>query len=325
MFNFRSINDLNRSVIDNLHKLPQDIELIAGIPRSGLLAANIIALHLNLPLTDLDGLIERRMIDYGNRIDINRFKERDLWNKKILVIDDSVLTGNTMLRAKQKLSAIDLKNEVTYCTVYTSSNCHSIVDIFFEKIRGNRIFEWNVMHSKIMMQSCVDIDGVLCVDPTEEENDDGERYENFILNATSLRIPSAKIRYLVTCRLEKYRALTETWLATHGIEYEKLIMMNLPSKEARIASGGHASFKADVYMATNARLFIESNNSQANEIAKIANKPVLCIGTQKMVYPSIVPYATKRILGDPISIYRRLKMLISWFNRHLFDISPPNS
>jgi orotate phosphoribosyltransferase len=229
-----------------------------------------------------------------------------------------------MLKAKQKLSAVDLKNEVIYCTVYASPTAHSIVDIFFEKIRSDRVFEWNVMHSKIMTQSCVDIDGVLCVDPTEEENDDGERYKNFLLNATSLRIPSVKIKCLVTCRLEKYRAQTETWLADHGVEYEKLIMMNLPSKQARQASGDHASFKADVYISTNAKLFIESNNSQANEIARIANKPVLCIESQKMVYPSIVPYATKRVLRDPFSIYRRIKLFINRFNRYLFDINPPN-
>jgi uncharacterized HAD superfamily protein len=325
MLNFRSINDLNRSIVNNLHKLPHDIELIVGIPRSGLLVANIIALHLNLPLTDLDGLVEGRMINYGNRIDMDRFKERGLCNKKVLVVDDSVLSGSTMLEAIRKLSAIDSKNEIIYCTVFASPDTHSIVDIFFEEIRGDRIFEWNLMHSKIMTQSCVDIDGVLCVDPTEEENDDGERYESFLLNATPLRLPSVKIKCLVTCRLEKYRMQTESWLAAHGVEYEKLIMMDLPSKEARQASGDHASLKGNVYISTNARLFIESDNRQANGIARIANKPVLCIETQKMVYPSIVPYTTKRILRDPFTIFRRIKLFINRFNRYLLDINPPNS
>jgi hypothetical protein len=31
----RSLSDLNETIISNLHNLPQDIELVAGIPRSG--------------------------------------------------------------------------------------------------------------------------------------------------------------------------------------------------------------------------------------------------------------------------------------------------
>ena len=160
---------------------------------------------------------------------------------------------------------------------------------------------------------------------TEEENDDGERYKHFLLSTIPLRIPSVKIKYLVTCRLEKYRTLTKKWLFAHEVEFDNLIMMDLPNKEARQASGGHALFKADVYKSTNARLFIESNNKQANEIAKISNKPVLCIDTQQMVYPSFAEYAVRKIYRDPFSVYRRMKIFINWFNRHLFDISPPNS
>jgi hypothetical protein len=80
MINYRDINDLNRAIIRSLQKIPKNIGLVVGIPRSGLLVANIIALHLNLPLTDLDDLVEGRMIRYGNRIDMDRFKERDLCN-----------------------------------------------------------------------------------------------------------------------------------------------------------------------------------------------------------------------------------------------------
>ena len=324
MFNFRSINDLNKAIISGLHKLPRDVGLIVGIPRSGLLAANIIALHLNLPMTDLDGLLEGRIIDCGNRIKQSGYNKRKLFSKKILVVDDSILLGNTMLKTKQRISAAALNNDLIYCAIYTSPNTRTIVDIYFEVIRGDRIFEWNVMHSKVMTQSCVDIDGVLCVDPTEEENDDGERYRHFLLNTKPLRIPSVKINSLVTCRLEKYRSLTEKWLQTYGVEFEKLIMMDLPNKEARKASGRHASFKAEAYQSTKVRLFIESNYRQAAEIAKITNKPVLCTDAMQMVYPSTAQYATRKIFKDPISVFRRMRILRNWFNSHLFDINPPN-
>lgn len=51
----------------------------------------------------------------------------------------------------------------------------------------------------------MDIDGVLCADPTPEENDDGEKYRHFLLNTPPLFIPKVTIGTLVTSRLEKYR------------------------------------------------------------------------------------------------------------------------
>lgn len=32
-----------------------------------------------------------------------------------------------------------------------------------------------------LLKTCFDLDGVFCVDPTWEENDDGEKYRKFIL------------------------------------------------------------------------------------------------------------------------------------------------
>lgn len=59
--NYRSIVDLNSDIKKWISELPNDLDLIVGIPRSGLLVANLLALHLNLPLTDVEGLIENRI------------------------------------------------------------------------------------------------------------------------------------------------------------------------------------------------------------------------------------------------------------------------
>ena len=64
---YRSIAELDDDVVDWLHRLPRDLELIVGVPRSGLLAASMLALHLNLPLTDVEGLIEGRVLQSGPR------------------------------------------------------------------------------------------------------------------------------------------------------------------------------------------------------------------------------------------------------------------
>ena len=64
--NFRTISDLNKTINDNLHRIPQDIDIVVGVPRSGMLAASIISLLLNLPLSDLESFIRGELYTNGN-------------------------------------------------------------------------------------------------------------------------------------------------------------------------------------------------------------------------------------------------------------------
>lgn len=324
MINYRSIKDLNAAIIKGIPNLPGDIGLIAGIPRSGLLAANILALHLNLQLTDIQGLMEKRVIESGERCK-TKHRNRYLHSKRtILVVDDSVASGNTMRKAKQKLSNLNIENNVIYCGIYASSESKHHVDLHFEEIRGDRVFEWNLMNSWVMGQSCTDLDGVLCEDPTEEKNDDGERYKKFIMEAKPLLIPSRKMKCIVTCRLEKYRSQTEEWLKSQGIEYGSLVMMDFPDKEARLRANCHAAFKAQAYNKTQARLFIESSLKQAVDITKITKKPVLCIENQQMVYPRSMSYGLVRVQEKMGVTKRNLKKLMDLIAFRLMNMHPPD-
>jgi hypothetical protein len=49
-------------MLDSLCRLPRNLEVIVGAPRSGMLVANLLALHLNLPMTDIEGLLGSRLI-----------------------------------------------------------------------------------------------------------------------------------------------------------------------------------------------------------------------------------------------------------------------
>ena len=42
---YRNIADLNRVILKRLNILPRDFDLIVGIPRSGMLPANLLALY----------------------------------------------------------------------------------------------------------------------------------------------------------------------------------------------------------------------------------------------------------------------------------------
>ena len=101
-----------------------------------------------------------------------------------------------------------------------------------EVVGQPRFFQWNLIHHPWLKYACLHIDGVLCADPTADENDDGERYHRFLTTAP-LYVASQTIGWLVTSRLEKHRARTEQWLANQGIQYDNLIMQDVASNRER--------------------------------------------------------------------------------------------
>lgn len=301
--NYRSVADLNSDIKSMIPKLPDDLDLIVGIPRSGLLTAMLLGLHLNLPVTDVNGLIEGRVIQAGNRLDSELLTDLSE-ARNILVIDDSVLSGGQIKEVKMKLESVGNSPQINYAAVYSSLQGHKYVDYYYEIVESPRIFEWNLMHHSLLSNSCVDIDGVLCRDPTSQENDDGEEYKEFLINVEPRYIPTKKIGWLVTCRLEKYRKLTESWLAKHNIKYNHLIMMDLPDKKTRVRLGNHASFKSDVYKSTEAVLFIESSYQQARDIARRVGRPVFCTEIGEMINPGFMAKNLdrgNRFINDVIS------------------------
>lgn len=311
--NYRSIADLSDTIRNNLDKIPRDIDLVVGIPRSGMLAANIIALSLNLKVIDLSGFLSDTPLHHGlirktRSAKVNRPSQA----QKVLIVDDSIDTGASLKEARSLVEKSKYAHSqvVLYCTIYASLNHSYSPDIIFEIVRQPRLFEWNVMHREFTNKSCFDIDGVLCTDPSKEENDDGEAYNDFLLNSLPLHNPTYPLGHLVTSRLEKYRKQTEEWLAKHEVAYEKLHMLDLPDGETRRKLGCHASFKAKVYKSLGgSELFIESDDTQAREISKLSGKPVLCITTQKMYTPTIsgalIHQHSKRFLRRVINKIRR--------------------
>ena len=316
---YRSVADLNDAVLRNVRRLPRGIDLVVGIPRSGLLAGNLLSLALNLPLTDPDGLLARRLLSAGRTrrhagMDLERSAGR-----KIVLVDDTIQSGQSMREMRDRIAAAGRGFEVVTCAVYGPRSTHPDADLVLEAVPQPRLFQWNVMHHALLGQACVDIDGVLCCDPTAAENDDGPAYRAFLLGAAPLLVPTLPIGVLVTSRLEKYRPETEAWLESAGIRYGRLVMLDLASREERLALRGHGAWKADIYRRSDALLFIESEQAQAQEIARIAGKPVLCIESQTMIAPDplspialaqsvrLLP-ARLRAAHSPLTSLTRLKL-----------------
>ena len=251
--NFISYAQLYDDIIEFSHKLPHDLDAVVGIPRSGLVPASILATHMNLKLGVLcDGSI--LILDGGVR-DTNH-----AYNK-ILVLDDSIDSGHTIEKAMADLSRSGLT--IHYGCIYSNPECSLQVEFIARKLKQPRLFAWNFMNSGMLAEACVDIDGVLCVDP----DPDGD-YMAFLRGATPLYRPRHKIHSLVTGRLEKHRLLTEDWLIRHHVEYDNLIMRQ--TSEDNIEE-----MKRDYYKTSGCKLFIESSTFQSPVIAK--SGPVICV------------------------------------------------
>lgn len=285
--NFKSLGDLDRDILRWIPSLPPGIEAIVAIPRSGLLVGSILSLQTNLPMTDVERFLEGRLIESG-------LSKRTGWSsseffsrrRKVLVLDDSVCSGTQLKKTRADLAPMAEKHDLVFGALYVVPGAESFVDCHLEVLPAPRLFAWNLMHSTQLADACVDIDGILCRDPLAEENDDGPKYDEFLRTVPPKIKPSRKIRALVTCRLEKYRPQTAQWLRNNGIDYEELVMWNLPDGKARLAHGGHGAFKAGVYTRLGTSLFIESSASQAVDIARHSGKWVVCFDTGELVSPN---------------------------------------
>ena len=104
--NFRTLNDLNSLIFENLHRIPVDVDLIVGVPRSGMFAAYLIASYLHLPVADVDAL------EHGDEVFCGKTRVRADWihraseAKKVLLVEDSCHYGRTISALRQRLKGL---------------------------------------------------------------------------------------------------------------------------------------------------------------------------------------------------------------------------
>lgn len=321
---YRSVSDLNDAVVRSLARVPNDIDVVVGVPRSGMLPASLFALYLHVPLTDVEGYLDGRLLRSGPRLGATAEGRAFAENARVLVVDDSVASGAAMREVRERMASLSRPVQATYMAVFAAPEAVDLVDLHLEVVPTPRLFEWNLLNSWCARDFCVDIDGVLCRDPTDAENDDGERYLEFVRSVHPMMRTRKPIGYIVTSRLEKYRQLTEEWLARQGIVYKRLYMMDYRSAEERRAANAYSDFKAQVYLDTRAVLFVESAKQQAIEIARKAHKPVYCTELSRMVRPGDGSSASD--VGEALSwklrhlAIRARRKFARQLNRSMYDL-----
>lgn len=312
MIHYRSYNDLISLVSSKMELIPRQIDLVVGIPRSGMIPAYLIAGILDCGVTDLHTFLCNDKIKGGHRY---RNEEKNAYDyTNILILDDSINSGSSLEEVKLEIHKSNFSelDKLHYGVIYATPFSTHLVDFYFESIPNPRLFEWNIFNHKVLSNACFDLDGVLCHDVPETYNDDGEKYLEFITNVSPLIQPRVKIDKIVTSRLEKYREATQNWLKKHHFDYNELIMLDLPDKNARKKWGKHGDYKAEVYKHSDNVLFFESSLEQALRIAEITTKPVFCVDTKQMINSE-----RAKVESQLLAPYGKIRGLLSLVKRKI--------
>ena len=281
---YRSYEDLADCLRRNAWKVPSDVGLIVGVPRSGMIPALMLAELLNRRCATLDDFVGGRVIQGGDRERLMRGGNPH----KVLVIDDTTCLGHAMGIVRGRTAPLEGRYDITYASVYLDGEgAGRNVDLYFEDLYtpgdGIYLYEWNALHhyprkTKVSMW---DIDGLVCREPPRDR--DQAAYERYLPEAIPMVVPTTRVGAFVTYRLEKYRAVTEEWLQRQGIRYGQLIMFDAQTREERNRREDSADFKARHYAAASwAMLFYESDARQARRIRELTGKPVFCYEDGRM-------------------------------------------
>lgn len=252
-------------------------DLIVFIPRSGMMVAGIVSGYTNIRVTSLDSFLKNEI--YSNTY-TKLISNNDI--KKILLVDDSVSTGNSFGKSIDKIMVAKASQfKIDKYAVYATHEGASKVDYYSRIIEKPRYFEWNLFHTKHAFDFAFDLDGVLCHDP---DKFDKKKYDNFIKNAKVKIKPTYKVGLIVTGRHEKYRSGTEQWLNDNNFKYEKLVMYDSDEKHNDV-NHQHAILKAKSIKNNNhIKLYIESSVKQAKIISSLVSIPILCIDDGKIYF-----------------------------------------
>ena len=255
-------------------RVPADVCAVAGVPRSGMGPASLIATTLHLPLF---AATRQGLIDLGHG---RRLERADTSTGRYLIVDDSAFRGVSLAAAATAtgLPRQRLITAVVYALPRSAALAHGGIDMIQRIVAFPRFFEWNLLNHRMASHMMCDIDGVICRDPAAPD-DDSDDYAAALHSAAPYHLPRRrKIHTLVTHRLERWRELTCAWLKQYDVQFAELVMApQTTAAQRRAEMRPYGRWKGSLYRRSPCRLFVESSRAQAIEIHRTSGKPVLCI------------------------------------------------
>jgi len=255
-------------------KIPNNFDVIIGIPRSGIFIADILATKFGRPLTTPDLFVDGKIWE-------SSLIKKPKNIQRVLLVDDSASSGKALDEATKKILRYNPKLTIKKAVLISTPNGKKYVDYVQLIKKPKHLLEWQLIQNFKLTKFSVDFDGVLCEDCPRGVGLIEEEYIEWMKNAKPFMIPINEIDTIITSRLEKYRDITEKWLKENNCKYKKLKMINLKSDYKKNLNTV-ISFKVNAIKESKPELFWESNFREAYEINKKTKVPVLC--TDEMVF-----------------------------------------
>jgi len=253
------------------HALPGDIDAVIGVARSGFLVAGHLAAWLHVPLLSVSrdaGVLD---IGHGFRMRGDRAAPR-----KILVVDDTVATGQEMAASLPLVRAAYPDATIATAVVYAIPAVARSVDLFVRSYPGPHYLAWNWYNAGHGSACGYDFDGILCRD------DDPQNRPLYLPRRTPIPL-------IVTGRHESARGITQAWLDEWGVRCDRLVMRDFGDPRDYTGVG---EWKGAVYRDSACVLFAESDPGQAQAIARVSGKAVLCPKLGRVIPPRPFETAT---------------------------------
>ena len=271
--NSQFIKDCRDLLLPKIAKL--NLKGVIGIPRSGMFPASMIAMWLNLPIYHVDALGSPRPLSAASRFGGVRMLKYKGSNGSLLVVDDTIYSGKSIKNFMPRMT-----EDFYTCCVYFRPESEFKPDFYARELNAPHLLEWNLFNSTHTKNTLFDFDGILCPNVPQEVCKDEDKYIDYISTVEPFyhRIPNTSCAGIVTARLEKYRDITENWLKKYGINYGFLKMY--PTEDEAKRDKNHveeaSTFKANAFLESDAKFFIESEISEAIRIRKKTGKFVIC-------------------------------------------------
>jgi hypothetical protein len=239
-------------------QVPRDVVGVLGIPRSGMLPATTIATLLHLPLFTFQ---DRQIVRAVNGITSAKRSQVPLAQGRILVVDDSVHKGTTMVGIREALHGV--LPAPLFAAVYVTPWAKCLLDLWQRCTLWPFFAEWNLPNNYGWAPgTCWDYDGIIVHD---EES--GARPGSPYL------VPRAyPLQLIATGRHESHRAHVEASLRYLGVRWERLEMMAEHGNAEAIARHKAKHYGSNA----NFNIFLESDPWQAERIEQLSGKAVVC-------------------------------------------------
>lgn len=265
-------DDLTRYARDLISTIAQDHQIagVAGVPRSGMLAAAAAAIHLGVPLFEANeaGI---HSIAHGRRLDNLKQEGR------IVVMEDSLNTGARFAHIRKALGPSHI-----YAAVFSTPRSIPRADYVHCKLELPHWFDWWLWGSKYLLNRNIgiDFDGIICGDCPRDKDTDDEVYADWMRNVRPIRHARPYgVPVVITGRLEKYREITQEWCQRNR---QEVVAFRFGQWESAAQRTDIAGFKAKVCREMRLSGFVESDMRQAERIAQLARIPVACPDARKV-------------------------------------------